>query len=203
MKRDTGAPSMWERTRQLAGEEIVDTAVRLFTTQGYEETTIAQIAREAGVSQRTLFRYFGTKEDLVCGDQDALGALLKRTVDAQPADTSAWQALRAGFTTLLTANHSLDRTLTLSTLIFRTPSLHASYVQKRLRWQHDLTPSIRARLVTAGRDDAAADREARAVIAVTFACADAATATWIDGGGADDIAALFDEAVAVARTADG
>ncbi len=79
-----------ERSRQVAAQTVLDTAVRLFAEQGYEQTTIAQIAREAGISQRSLFRYFGTKEDLVCGDQEALGELLKRTVEQQPAEMSAW-----------------------------------------------------------------------------------------------------------------
>ncbi|WP_143678032.1 helix-turn-helix domain-containing protein, partial [Streptomyces rhizosphaericus] len=50
-KTATGAPAtLWDRTRQLASQEILETALRLFTEQGYDETTIAQIAREAGVS---------------------------------------------------------------------------------------------------------------------------------------------------------
>ncbi|MDN3060039.1 TetR family transcriptional regulator [Streptomyces sp. SRF1] len=201
MQQEPRTPSVWERSRQMAGREIVDTAIRLFTTQGYEETTIAQIAREAGVSQRTLFRYFGTKEDLVCGDQDELGRLLTKTVKEQPAEVSAWDALRRGFTALLTANHALEMTLTLSTLIFRTPALHANYVQKRLRWQFDLVPVIRERLEAAGHAGPEADHEARTVIAVSFACADAATGTWIAGNGTGDPVALYDQALALTRTA--
>src|SRR5579884_4051965 len=88
----TPMTTLWDRSRQVAAQAILDTAVRLFAEQGYEQTTIAQIAREAGISQRSLFRYFGTKEDLVCGDQDALGELLKQTVEQQPAEVSAWDA---------------------------------------------------------------------------------------------------------------
>ena len=44
---------------------IVRTAVRLFTAQGFYGTPTAQIAKEAGVSNGTLFRYFPTKEDLI------------------------------------------------------------------------------------------------------------------------------------------
>ncbi|MFD0392805.1 helix-turn-helix domain-containing protein [Streptomyces nogalater] len=45
--------TLWERSRQVAVQAILDTAVRLFAEQGYEQTTIAQIAREAGISQRS------------------------------------------------------------------------------------------------------------------------------------------------------
>src|SRR3954468_24627659 len=87
--------TLWDRTRQLADQEILHTALRLFTQQGYDETTIAQIAREAGVSQRTLFRYFGTKEDLLGERQERFVTLLTDTVREQPAGTGVWEALRA------------------------------------------------------------------------------------------------------------
>src|ERR1700716_947005 len=87
--------TLWDRTRQLGAQEILQTALRLFTQQGYDETTIAQIAREAGVSQRTLFRYFGTKEDLIGGSQERFVSVLKDTVREQPVDAGAWAALRA------------------------------------------------------------------------------------------------------------
>ncbi|MFF7637863.1 helix-turn-helix domain-containing protein [Kitasatospora sp. NPDC008050] len=70
----TGAPAtLWDRTRQLASREILDTALRLFTEQGYDETTIAQIAREAGVSQRTLFRYFGPRRTFSAATRTSSG----------------------------------------------------------------------------------------------------------------------------------
>ncbi|MFE6719955.1 TetR/AcrR family transcriptional regulator [Streptomyces albidoflavus] len=190
--------TLWERSRQAAAQVILDTAVRLFAEQGYEQTTIAQIAREAGISQRSLFRYFGTKEDLVCGDQEALGALLKRTVEQQPAELSAWDALRAGFEVILTANHPPERTLELSRLIFGTPSLRARYIEKRLHWQAELAPVIRARL---GGDPGrpASDAQAKAIVATVFACVDTATELWAAHDGRPDLADLYDECLAAVR----
>ncbi|MFF0591382.1 TetR/AcrR family transcriptional regulator [Streptomyces sp. NPDC003781] len=190
--------TLWERSRQVAVQAILDTAVRLFAEQGYEQTTIAQIAREAGISQRSLFRYFGTKEDLVCGDQEALGELLKRTVEQQPAEMSAWDALRAGFEVILTANHPLERALELSRLIFDTPSLHARYIEKRLRWQAELVPVVRARLST-GPGRPAADTQARAIVATVFACIDTATELWAGHDGRIDLADLYDQCLATVR----
>ncbi|MFJ8544166.1 TetR/AcrR family transcriptional regulator [Streptomyces sp. NPDC093586] len=189
--------TLWDRSRQVAVQAILDTAIRLFAEQGYEQTTIAQIARETGISQRSLFRYFGTKEDLVCGDQDALGELLKRTVEQQPAEMSAWDALRAGFEVLLTANHTPERALELSRLIFHTPSLHARYIEKRLRWQAALVPAVQARLGTA--PGPAPDPRARAVIATVFACADTATELWVAHDGRLDLADLYDQCLAAVR----
>ncbi|WP_405594121.1 TetR/AcrR family transcriptional regulator [Streptomyces sp. NBC_01092] len=192
--------TLWDRSRQVAVEAILDTAVRLFTEQGYERTTIAQIAREAGISQRSLFRYFGTKEDLVCGDQEALGELLRRTVEQQPAEVSAWDALRAGFEVALTASHTPERVLELSRLIFDTPSLRARYIEKRLRWQAELVPVVQARL-DPGHGDAS-DPRARAIVATVFACVDTATELWARHDGQLDLADLYDQCLAAVRGTD-
>ncbi|MER7052103.1 MULTISPECIES: TetR family transcriptional regulator [unclassified Streptomyces] len=189
--------TLWDRSRQVAVEAILETALRLFAEQGYEQTTIAQIAREAGISQRSLFRYFGTKEDMVCGDQDALGELLTRTVEQQPAEVSPWDALRAGFELLLTANHTPEQALELSRLIFDTPALHARYLEKRLRWQAALVPVVQARLGTA--PGPAPDPRAKAIIATVFACADTATELFVRHDGQLDLADLYDQCLAAVR----
>ncbi|MFE5891131.1 TetR/AcrR family transcriptional regulator [Streptomyces sp. NPDC056462] len=191
--------TLWDRSRQVAVQEILDTAVRLFGEQGYEQTTIAQIAREAGISQRSLFRYFGTKEDLVCGDQEALGELLKRTVEQQPAEVSVWDALRAGFEVVLIANHTPERVLELSRLIFDTPSLHARYIEKRLRWQAELVPVIQARLGAASGAGPGPDPRAKAIVATVFACIDTATELWAGHDGRLDLADLYDDCLAAVR----
>jgi AcrR family transcriptional regulator len=60
----------------------------LFVAQGYDETTIDDIAAAAGLSRRTLFRYFASKEDLVLGKYEILG-------DANPAPRASWDAIPA------------------------------------------------------------------------------------------------------------
>ncbi|MFX6226362.1 helix-turn-helix domain-containing protein, partial [Acinetobacter baumannii] len=57
--------SLWERSRRAAYAEISGIAMRLFLDQGFEQTTIDQIAAAAGISRRSFFRYFGTKEDVL------------------------------------------------------------------------------------------------------------------------------------------
>ncbi|MFF4298828.1 TetR/AcrR family transcriptional regulator [Streptomyces vinaceus] len=190
-------PSLWDRSRQAVVASIFDTAMRLFAEQGYEATTIAQIAKEAGISQRSLFRYFGTKEDIVCGEQEELGELLRRTVEAQPAAATPWEALRAGFEVLMEAHGDPGRLLEITTLIFATPPLRARYTQKRLRWQEMVQPAVTARM-PAGEGPVPQVRAA-AVTATVFACVDAATEAWVRSGGSADLAALYDEALAAVR----
>ncbi|NKE56951.1 TetR family transcriptional regulator [Lentzea sp. PSKA42] len=190
--------TLWDRSRQAVVAEIVDTALTLFAEQGYEATTMAQVAARAGVSQRSLFRYFGTKEDLVCGEQDALGELLVATVAAQAPEVSAWDALRAGFTAILTASgHTPERVLEISTLIFANPPLRARYFEKRLKWQRALTPVIEKRMgIEPGEIP---DPGAMGLIATVFACVDTASELWVRHGGKADPFELYEQALAAVR----
>jgi len=192
-----------ERSRLMAGREISDAALRLFADQGFEATTIAQIAREAGVSQRTLFRYFGNKEDLVFGarqdlaggEEESLAAVLVNTVERQPAGVSAWDALRAGFFAVLAAGQP-DKVIERMRLILGAPSLRARYIEKRQRWQAQLLPVIEARM---GAGAHGCDPRARAVVAAAFACADVAVETWVACDGRAEVSELFDQCAAVVR----
>jgi AcrR family transcriptional regulator len=200
MKREaktaTGAPTtLWDRTRQLTSQEILATALRLFTEQGYDETSIAQIAREAGVSQRTLFRYFGAKEDLIGGDQERFGRVLADAIGAQPAEAGVWEVLRAGVAAVLALHESREHALARFRLLHGTASLRAGWLEKGLRFQEELLPLVRARMDAPGR----ADPKARAVIATAFACLDAASMTWVDDDGEADVMDLYDECLAAVR----
>ncbi|MFF4401504.1 TetR/AcrR family transcriptional regulator [Streptomyces sp. NPDC001480] len=197
-KSATAAPTtLWDRTRQLASQEILETALRLFTEQGYDETTIAQIAREAGVSQRTLFRYFGTKEDLLGGAQDRFGQVLMDAISAQPADAGIWEALRAGVAAVLALHDSREHALERFRLLHNTASLRAGWLEKRLRFQENLLPLIETRMDAATGNKGA---RARAVIATAFACLDAASMTWVANGGKGEIMDLYDECLAAVRS---
>ena len=58
-------PGLRERKKEQTRQALYEAATRLFLTQGYARTTVAEIAAEAGVSEKTLFNYFSGKEDLL------------------------------------------------------------------------------------------------------------------------------------------
>ena len=86
------APGLRERKKAKTRAAIQRHALRLFREQGYDATTVEQIAEAAEVSPSTFFRYFPTKEDVVL--YDAFDPLLFASFAAQPAELSPIQAIR-------------------------------------------------------------------------------------------------------------
>ncbi|TYK46748.1 TetR/AcrR family transcriptional regulator [Actinomadura decatromicini] len=83
------------RTRAAIQRE----ALRLFREQGYESTTVEQVAQAAEVAHTTVFRYFPTKEDLVITDET--DPVFFESLRAQPPDLPPIQALRAALRDVL------------------------------------------------------------------------------------------------------
>lgn len=79
-----------------ARERLVVAAVDLYAEQGYDATTVAQIAERAGVTKSTFFRYFPDKRALLSAGQETLSRLLTEGIDEAPADASPLEAVAAG-----------------------------------------------------------------------------------------------------------
>ncbi|WP_033217112.1 TetR/AcrR family transcriptional regulator [Kitasatospora phosalacinea] len=79
-----------------AAQRLVVAAVDLFTEQGYDATTVTQIAERAGVTKSTFFRHFSDKRELLVAGQETLGKLLADGITEAPADATPLQAVAAG-----------------------------------------------------------------------------------------------------------
>ncbi|WP_067182649.1 acyl-CoA-like ligand-binding transcription factor [Microtetraspora niveoalba] len=91
---ERAVPSLRERKKAKTRRAIQEHALRLFAEQGYEATTVEQIAEAAEVSPSTFFRYFPSKEDLII--QDDYDPLLMAAVRAQPPELPPLAAIRRG-----------------------------------------------------------------------------------------------------------
>ncbi|MEU0498391.1 helix-turn-helix domain-containing protein [Mycobacterium sp. NPDC006124] len=78
-----------------ARQRLVLAAVDLFTEQGYDATTVAQIAERAGVTKSTFFRHFPDKRELLVAGQEGLCQLLSEGVASAPEGASAMTAVAA------------------------------------------------------------------------------------------------------------
>ena len=173
--------------------EAVAVASRLFDDQGFDNTTVDQIAAEAGLSRATFFRYFKTKEDVALDDLQALGQRVAAAFASRPDDERAWVALRRAFEVITEDKASEpDRSLRFFTMLCGTPSLKARHWEKQQRWHELLDPEMRRRL---GRSSAIHDPVAAAAVGAGLACLDAATEAWLACNGTKPLASLLDQSM--------
>lgn len=94
-----------------ARERLVVAAVDLFAEQGYDATTVAQIAERAGVTKSTFFRHFPDKRELLVAGQETLSKLLAEGIADAPADASPLETVAEGLRRAATAMGPMNREL--------------------------------------------------------------------------------------------
>ncbi len=94
-----------------ARERLVVAAVDLFTEQGYDATTVAQIAERAGVTKSTFFRHFPDKRDILVAGQQTLSQLLADGIAGAPVGASPLEAVAAGLERVSSAMGPMNREL--------------------------------------------------------------------------------------------
>jgi AcrR family transcriptional regulator len=189
------------RTRQVMRREIAAVGMRLFITQGFQQTTADQIAAAAGISRRSFFRYFETKEDVLFTEFIARGERVANELAERPANEKPWPALRHALLATKEALPPIEDELEIGRLVFSTPTLHARHLEKQLAWRAFLEPEIARRIEHQdGVPPDTAHRRAAAVVACALSCLDTASTAWITEGGSIPIETLYDEAVQAVRS---
>lgn len=186
-----------ERTRLAVRAQLMDEAWELFVRHGYDATTVDEIAAAAGMSQRSFFRYFASKEDVVLVKFEAVGDLLAAALASRPASEDPWAALRSAFDVIVDPTERDPRHgLVLLRITSQSPALRAGRLEQQARWQDLLTPLVAERLSTTA---AIHDARAAAVTAAALACLNVANAVWLDSDGTESLRRLVDEAMLAVR----
>jgi AcrR family transcriptional regulator len=92
-------------------ERLVVAAVDLFTEQGYDATTVNQIAERAGVTKSTFFRHFPDKRELLVAGHETLSKLLADGIAEAPTDATPLEAVAAGLERASSVMGQIDREL--------------------------------------------------------------------------------------------
>ena len=180
------------RKRQLVRDELAEAALKLIAFQGFEETTIDQIAAAAGVSRRTFFRYYQSKEDVIVESLGEVGEQLRAALEARPAAEAPATAMRQALSVFEDACAEYpEKVLRLTELILHTPALYARYLERQAQWRSDLAATLVRR---------SSMQELRAVVTagVAFAALDAALREWVAADGKKHLGDLLDETFALA-----
>jgi AcrR family transcriptional regulator len=167
-------------------------ALELFETQGYEATTVAEIAARAGLTKRTFFRYFGDKREVLFAGSDAFERSFLEGIEAAPSSAAPLAAIGAGLdgTAALLQGRS-EVAPRRQAILDANPELQERERAKLARLAGSGAEALRAR----GVADPAASLAAEAGIAVLHV----AFARWVEGGGKADLAALLRDSLAELR----
>ncbi|MEU4831293.1 TetR/AcrR family transcriptional regulator [Streptosporangium sp. NPDC023615] len=118
-----------ERKKRETRQRISDIATWLFVTKGFDNVTVAEVARTADVSVNTVFNYFRTKEDLLFDRQEEVVDLPSRVVRERRPGESALQALRRDFLDAVDTRHHRygfhEGGDAFARMLSRSPSLNA------------------------------------------------------------------------------
>jgi AcrR family transcriptional regulator len=187
-------PGRRERKKQRTRDALFAAAMELFAAKGYDRTAVHEITDAVDVSERTFFRYFASKEDLVLsfirdGAAAFAAALAARPAEEEPL-TAARHALQTSILDLHGSAGSLTAYLAAMRLIDSTPTLLAAY----LRSVHDHDDEIIEVLARREGVDPVSDRRPRVLAAVIGALVFLANKDWqaSDTESPEDLAAAFD-----------
>lgn len=182
-----------ERTRNMVRAELAQAALKLFVEQGFEATTVEQIAAATGLSRRSFHRYFASKEDVFGQWFVETGQQLAAALAARPAEERPWSALRRSFDDLVQGLSARPEALEITRMILNTPALHATHLHKHALWRDALADVLQHRPAGDGREMGRI--AAVALVGAALAGLDSAQSAWVAEENERSLGALLDEAM--------
>lgn len=166
-------PGLRERKRAETHARIRSAALILFSERGFETTTLDDIATAANVSRRTLFHYFGSKEDIVLSAKVDVITAIEAAVSRRSPDESLLD-MAEGALTDMAASFQGPGPRALARLIKSTPALQASDHAKYDMMERRLTAALAAR-----KSLPADDLQARMVALSAIGVLKVSTEAWL------------------------
>ena len=143
----SGQTGLRERKKLQTRQRIEAVALELFVSEGFDGTTVDDIAAAADIAPRTFFYYFPTKEDVVVADYEGR---LERIIDElsqRPEGESPWAALRASFL-VVAADYDAEREEIVRRfqIIATSPSVYARSLQLQAGWEDTVASVLAERM---------------------------------------------------------
>jgi len=161
--------SRWEPN---APGRLQEAAFALYTEQGYDETTVAEIAARAGLTERTFFRHFADKREVLFDGSESFGSVLVDVIDAAPASDPVLSVVTAAVEAAGEAFPPVEVVSRRRALILANPEL----LERELIKMFSITCAITEALRRRGTPDAAAELAAHTGASVLHVALD----HWID-----------------------
>ncbi|MDQ8758099.1 helix-turn-helix domain-containing protein [Sphingosinicella sp. LHD-64] len=140
--RNPPGEGLRERKRRETAKRIKETGIRLFIERGYDAATIDDIAAEAGISRRTFFYYYKSKDDILMSLQSALGDILAERLREEPDDKRPLDAVRDA-ALRVSATVPKDEMLVLDRLMRSSEAVQARKVASYVQHEGTLFAALR------------------------------------------------------------
>jgi AcrR family transcriptional regulator len=164
--------SLREERKVRTRAAIAAAALDLFAARGYDAVTVAEVAAAARVGERTLYRYFADKEDLLFAEDEAWRAALRAAIERQSTGEPPFAVLRGASVAVVRAlEDRREEVRRRGEVIASAPALAARERAKHAAWEAVLAAGLLARGVAAG--------EARLLGRIVVACYDEAMTRWL------------------------
>jgi len=182
-------PDWRQRKKTATRDRIRASALRLFREQGYDATTVEQIAAAAGVSHMTFFRYFPAKEDVALSD--SYDPLIVGLLEQTPATWPLIQRIRTVLVGGLRQVYDTERDAMLAQnkLIVSTPAL-----RERLWADQIATQQLILQALSTGQHGQRPSFGDRVTIAACLAAASTAVLAWVENDGTPELPDLIEQA---------
>lgn len=185
--------SLRERNKARARTEIANVALALFSERGFEAVTVDDVVAAVGVSRRTFFRYFESKEDALLADYPMLLERLREALLEDVADRPVLDAIRDGLHRVGDFyEERREAVLARSRVIKDAGGPAARNLEMLSHWEAAI-----AEVVAKGMGAGATDLVPRTVAATVVGAFRAALSQWVRAGGVGDLHELIDQTLDV------
>lgn len=176
-EKDDEHEGLRERKRKETLHRIAETALKLFVANGYEATTLDAIAAAAGISRRTIFYYFKSKEEILLAYQSGVGEMIRAAVLQESTDQPPLDAV---LNALLKLNSGYDsqQMIAIDRLLRSTEQLRASKQAKYMQQEQALFEALCQLWPQAKRRNAL-----RMVAMASIGALRLAIEAWVESGG--------------------
>jgi len=166
------SPSLREERKIRTSAEIAAAALELFAARGYPAVTISEVAAAARVGERTVYRYFADKEDLLFAEDDAWQESLRSAIEQQPDGKPPFAVLRGASATVARAFEDRRQEVAhRADIIADSPALTARERAKHVAWENVLAQGLARRGV--------APSEAALLGRIAIACYNESLTRWL------------------------
>jgi len=172
------AKSLTSRKQEFVRDSIYDAAIDLFVRKGFMETNVEDLAQAAGVSRRSFFRYFTTKDHVLAHSIVKYGDVLVSAIGASPADSYANEVVQDAVAAGIQFATSDPRTRQITQITAQNLSARQAHRSRMVEVEIRVSAAFAARTRNETKDDV----RPRMLALLTLMVVDLTLMTWLKSG---------------------